>query len=338
MRVAYSCQLDPPRGFALVAHHAIQALQERGYLDQLLTPSTLGLGSRTTEKFDFYFDTIAAQNLSPCDVFVGWANASLEQIRKAKSFGATTFIDRGSAHILYQRELLQREGLPIDLEAVDRQLREYEEANIIVVDSTFIRETFRTFGLEDKVRVLNLGVDVEKFKPRNKDRGRDKGKFTALFCGGNYIRKGLKYLLQAWDSLGLKDAELRIVGGSILRYPNPSVKFIGFVSNIVEEYQNADVNILPSIEDGWGMTITESCACGVPHIISENTGCKDILRDGETGFIIPPRDVEALREKIRYFYDNPSEVERMGRNARIAMESNTWENYKEKFIKVIESA
>jgi glycosyltransferase involved in cell wall biosynthesis len=324
--------LNPPVGFSLVAHHAIEALREKGYLNQLLIPSELGLGSRTSDKFDFYFDRVAAEKLEKCDCFLGWANASLHQIMKAKAFGATTFIDRGSAHILIQQKLLGGEGIFLDLEVVDRQLQEYLEVDHIIVDSTFIKDSFKAYGLEDKVHVLNLGVDVEKFKPGVKEDGI----FRAIFVGGNWGRKGLKYLLRAWESLNLKNAELRIIGGATMIYPNSSVKFIGYVKNIVGEYQNADVNILPSIEDGWGMTITESCACAIPHIISVNTGCKDILKDGETGFIVPIRDIKALREKIQYFYDNPSEVKRMGRNAREAVESHTWARYKAELIELLE--
>ncbi|MBA7713935.1 hypothetical protein ES703_122946 [subsurface metagenome] len=61
-----------------------------------------------------------------------------------------------------------------------------------------------------------------------------------------------------------------------------------------------------------------------------------MARDGEDGFVIPIRDVKAIKEKIQYFYDNPEEIKRMGRNAREYIEKYTWERYGDGLVKAYE--
>lgn len=334
MKIAYSCQLDPPKGFSLVAYYAIDALKKKGYLHQLLIPSSVGLNDRTSEKYDFYFDHVAAERLNECDIFVGWANASLKQIMKAKKFGATTFIDRGSAHILYQKELLEKEGMKLDLEVVDRQLKEYEEVDYIIVDSTFIKESFELFDNSSKVHILTLGVDTEKYYPNYSKK--QNSKFIALFVGGNWIRKGLKYLIKAWQEANLENAELRIIGGNIYEYSNKNIKFIGHVDDIVKEYQNADVFILPSIEDGFALVVLEAMASGLPVIISNNVGAKDCVESGKEGFVIPAGNLRSLAYCIKFLYDNSEKRIEMGLNARKKAEMYSWRRYQQSFVDLIE--
>jgi glycosyltransferase involved in cell wall biosynthesis len=93
-------------------------------------------------------------------------------------------------------------------------------------------------------------------------------------------------------------------------------------------YSNSSVFVLPSIEDGFGMVINQAMSCGLPVILTENTGGYDIVRDGIDGFIIPIRDVEKLKEKILYLYENPEICKQMGQNAKERAKSGfSWEDY-----------
>ena len=88
--------------------------------------------------------------------------------------------------------------------------------------------------------------------------------------------------------------------------------------------------------DPFPRTTLEAMSCGLPVIISDMVGAKDIIEDGKEGFIIPAKNVDAIAEKIQYFYDNPSEIRKMGKNARKKAKEYTWKKFAEEVIKKLE--
>ena len=80
------------------------------------------------------------------------------------------------------------------------------------------------------------------------------------------------------------------------------------------------------------MVQAEAMACGLPVICSTNTGGEDIIRDGIDGFVVPVRDVEALKEKILYLYEHEEERREMGRNALERAKGFTWDRYGERVV------
>ena len=97
--------------------------------------------------------------------------------------------------------------------------------------------------------------------------------------------------------------------------PPPDIRHLGpFPERELHKYYSqGSVFCLNSIEDGFGMILVQAMACGLPVITTTNTGGADIVRDGRDGFIIPIRDVAALKEKILYFYENPEAAAAWGR-------------------------
>jgi len=79
----------------------------------------------------------------------------------------------------------------------------------------------------------------------------------------------------------------------------------------VRLYQEADIFVLPSVDDGFGMVVAEAMAAGLPVIVTENVGPADHIEDGVEGFVGPIRNPQALAAKIKFFYDNPDEVKKM---------------------------
>lgn len=333
MKIAYSCQVPLGQGFAQVAQQAVNALNERGHEVELFVPHTRNPG---VSGFDEWHDQYTALHMSHgINVFCGWANASLQCIKRAKIIGAKSIIHRGSAHILFQKEVLDAEGIHLSADSVTRQVAEYENVDHIIVDSTFIRDTFEKYSphLIDKVHVVNLGVDTEKFsyQPQRQD------KFVVLFVGQNVRRKGLDYLIAAWNKLNLNNAQLRVIGVDNGAYPyRTDINYMRWAENLIQEYHNANILCLPSIEDGWGMVAGEAMSCGRPVIISNNTGAKDMVDHGTDGLVILPADWEDIAWSINYFYHNREFLEQMGKNASAKAEQYTWQRYKDEFIKIIE--
>ena len=290
------------------------------------------------------YDFLVSKKLDGCEIFHGWNNHSLRSSRRAKELGAITIIERASSHPLTQDKLLQDEYKKFDIKKnknifLKRSCNELEECSYITVPSDFVKESFleRDFS-EEKLIKIPFGVDIGKYKPIKKEND----KFIVLFVGQIMLRKGVQYLLKAWEELNLKNAELRICGASspefkniIEKYRNRnSIKFLGFVSSVEEEFKNADIFCFPSIEEGSALVTYEAMAAGLPLITTYNSG--SVARDGKDGFVISIRDVKIIKDKIQYFYNNVEEIKRMGRNARKQVENYSWERYGDELVKAYE--
>lgn len=294
------------------------------------------------------FDKLASKKLEKADIFVGWSSFSLYSLRKAKELGVKTILDHGSSHIVYQYEILKEEyknwgykptfdDLPHP-KVIEKELKEYKEANYIALSSLFAKRTFLEKGVpENKILYIPYGVDLTHFKQVPKQDN----VFRIIFVGKVCLRKGFQYLVQAFSELKLKNSELMVVGplsNDIMpifeKYKN-NFNYMGRVpqNELYKYYSQANVFVLPSIEDGFGMVINQAMACGLPVIATENTGGPDIIRDGTDGFIIPIRDVEKLKEKIMFFYENQDVARKIGENAQNKAQSAfSWNDYGDKIF------
>lgn len=213
------------------------------------------------------FDKWAEKKLTLSDVLVGWSGYSLHTIRQAKQMGIISIVERGSAHILYQKEILEEEfakyGIthkPINEQIINKELFEYEEANYICVPSSFAKKTFIEKGINSqKLICVPYGVNLNEFKtiPKEDDV------FRIIFVGAVAFRKGVQYLLKAFSTMGLKDAELVLIGlispemkGLLGKYEG-YYKYYGVLPHdeLYSYLSQGSVFILPSVEDGFGMVI-----------------------------------------------------------------------------------
>ncbi len=288
---------------------------------------------------DSLFDQLASRHVEGCDIFHAWSGYGLYSQRVAGRHGAKVVVTLTSAHPRVQAQLLEdeyrRAGLRLpsgSRQFVEKQEREYEEADFIMVPTRFVYESMAQSGVhETKLLQVELGVDGELFQPGPKlDET-----FRVLFVGQAGFRKGILYLLEAMKELDFPDAELLIVGGiqdgfgKILGRYNGSFRYQRPVPQqfLPELYRSCSVLVVPSIEDGIPTVALEGMACGRPVIVTENAGARDFITDGETGYVVPVRDVEALKEKILFLRENGSEGRMMGTAARERVSSMTWDRY-----------
>jgi glycosyltransferase involved in cell wall biosynthesis len=280
------------------------------------------------------------------DVFVGWSSASLHSLRQAKRLGAKTIVERGSTHILQQRAILleeyERYGARFEFahsKTVEKELREYEEADYIAVPSQFVKRTFLEHGVPGgKLIHVPFGVDLAHFRPVPKQDD----VFRVVHCGTLSLRKGVHYLLQAFSELKLPRAELWLIGSIadeirpfLGKYASATIVHKGPFPEfeLHKYYSQSSVFCLASIEEGLARTQMQAMACGLPVIFTTNTGGEDIVRDGQDGFVIPIRDVEVLKERIHFFYENRDACREMGYSAQQRVKSGfTWADYGDKVI------
>lgn len=298
-------------------------------------------------KFRFnFFGRWCAKQIKKDDIVVAWGISALPIIRRAKKLGIITVLERGSSHVLYQTKIMKEECEKYNLEVtlnsqelIERELREYEEADYISIPSLFVKRTFLEQGIpEQKLIQVPYGVELSHFKQVVKKDSI----FRIIHCGGITLRKGVHYLLQAFYELNLPDVELWLIGGMsdeikpfLKKYDNGKVFHKGPFPQreLYKYYSQGSVFVMMSIEDGFGIVIPQAMACGLPAICSSNTGGEDIMRNGKDGFIIPIRNVEILKEKLLYFYKNPVICKRMGKSAKKRVSQGfTWDDYGRKMI------
>lgn len=307
--------------------------------------SRLGAGAfvgRATFAWSDWYDRGAARHARGRDLVHCWSGFFLNTMRRAKLDGAVTVVDRASAHILEQRRLLQEEAElsggpapqpPNDL-LVDKELQEYEEADYISIPSSFVRRSFLARGFsEDRLIQIPYGADLEEFRkvPKEDDV------FRVVHCGGIGVRKGVHYLLQAFQELDLPKSELWLIGhvdDSFKPYldahAGPKVKALGSFPQreLYRYYSQASLFCLASIEEGLALVIPQAMACELPIVCSSHTGGEDIVRDGQDGFVVAARDVEAMKEKILWCYQHQEDARQMGQSAAARVRTGfTWHDY-----------
>jgi glycosyltransferase involved in cell wall biosynthesis len=274
-----------------------------------------------SQVFDYIVSKRVRTNLSKNTIFHGMSGFSLQSIKAAKKNGMKTFLDRACPHIDYQMTLINTE-LHTLLPAVNKKfsplinplhqkmLEEYEESDYIVVPSTYSYNSFLKKGFPaEKLCVARLSKEKNVKCQCNKKRKNQE--FTMLTIGYNFIRKGFYYLLKAWREMNLPDAKL------IIRHcippafrkmaEHPSIQIISkHLSNddLINLYHQADVFCLPSIDEGFGLVGLEAMAAGLPVIVTENVGMKDLIQSGREGFIIPIRDSQAIQSATIKLYKN----------------------------------
>jgi len=225
----------------------------------------------------------------------------------------------------------------ISRQHIKREEKEYDTADYVVTPSTFAQDSFIEQGYDDeKVKRVPLGINP----PKQSNVYNDDTTYF-IYSGSVMLRKGIQYLLSAWDSLDLPNTELIVTSNvdesaqSIVEEFNDTedIHFVGWVDDLYEQFGKSSLFVFPSLEDGFGMVVIEAMASGLPVIVSENTGAKDCVREGVDGQVVPIRDSEALAEAMQYMYDNPEERKQMGENAQAYIRSNfTEDDYGERIF------
>jgi len=301
-----------------------------------------------------WFDRFVAGQLPECDVFCGLSGSGLHSGRRAKSRGAKYVCDRGSAHIRVQDRILREEfelqGIPypgVDPRIIMREEEEYEASDLITVPSAFAMNTFLEAGVpRRKMRLATYGVDLGMFHACT---ARQPDDFNVVFVGGLSVRKGIRYLLDAFQQLQCKNKRLTLVGTVLpemeatinaLRH-NPRIQVRGHVpqEKLKEILSASHALVLPSVEDGLGLVQVQALACGCPVIATQNTGAQDVFTDGKEGFIVPIRDAAAIAERLQRLADDPELSTTMSQAAVQRVKSiSGWDRYGDRMFQIFSEA
>jgi len=211
-----------------------------------------------------------------------------------------------------------------------------ERISYVVADSIIVttemdkKRIIEKYGIEEpKIHVIPNYVDTDLFKPDPSQRIPKR----ILYVGRIAQEKNLTSLLLATESL---DVELRMVGEgeqkpylvAMASYGITNVKFLGKIENedLVQEYQKADMFILPSYYEGNPKALLEAMACGCIVIGTNVRGIKELVEDGETGFLCPELSHSSITLTINralfMIREHPEITDKIRENARNTITAN----------------
>ena len=290
------------------------------------------------------YEKFAARHALESRCFWGWSNHHLQAFRKAKSRGIPVILETGSTHTLWQQEVVaaeyKREGLNFssyyDSRVAERCLKEYEIADRICVPSQFVASTFREQGVpSEKLAVNPFGTDIAFWREALNAKQKPTYPCVFIFVAQIMLRKGIAYLLRAWQQLKQNSHELWLVGGidpdsrSLLENLPDSVKLLGPKNHfeIRDLFKRAHVYVLPSLEEGMARSLLEAMAAGLPVIATQETGITDVMVDRQDGWIVPSCDAGALAAVMQEAIESPELIRERGQSAAQRVTVYTWETY-----------
>jgi len=170
-------------------------------------------------------------------------------------------------------------------------------------------------------------VDTLKFRPAYRGDRRD-GIVRVGFIGRLISNKGPQFLVEAAPRIlrDFSDVQFLVAGnGAMLQELEHRVhqlgvesafRFLGTVPSNVEFLKSCDIMVRPSLTDGMPLTVLEAMACGIPTVASRVGGTSEILQDGDTGFLVEPRNVDELVSRICTLVADSNLRREMGERAR----------------------
>ncbi len=267
-----------------------------------------------------------------CDLYRAGDGVHREWLRqRARLRGRADHLARFSPYHRYQL-------------AAERRLFASPRLQRVICNSHMVADELRHwYQLSDeRIAVIHSGVDTERFHPARRAGLREAMRerlgirpheTLLLFVGSGYERKGLEALLRALRGLP-RTTRLAVVGrdsherrwrrwarrlGVTMRR---RVLFAGPQEDVLPWYAAADVLTLPTLYDPFPNVILEAMACGLPVVTSTKSGARDILRDGDNGYVRDALDQAGVRDAIEALSE-PGWRERVGRAARATVEPMT---------------
>ena len=197
----------------------------------------------------------------------------------------------------------------------------------------FIRENF---SLSKNTKIIyGSGVNINNFKSDSNSIKNEKEKIQVLFPGRIIKEKGIIELISVCNELWFEKYKfiLNIVGEIDLHNKsslskknlkklmlNKNINLLGKSNNMVSIYKSMDFVVLPSWREGLSKSLIEASAMSLPIITTNVPGCKDVVIDGYSGILVPPRDENSLKSAMRKYLENPDLALTYGHNARKTVE------------------
>lgn len=217
----------------------------------------------------------------------------------------------------------------------DYLLKSYTDLGVAVSEAVKKASIEKRKIPEEKIIVLHNGIIFDEFRIPGEDKIKEEKKKWNLNENIKVIgtiaklreEKGVEYLIKAIPRVlsEIPNVAFLVVGDGDLRASLESLAkqlgiekniiFAGFMENVSPILATFDLKVLPSITEGFGLVIVEAMTMSKPVIATNVGGVKEILKNEETGLLVPPKDPEALADKIIYLLKNPDKAKALGKRA-----------------------
>jgi glycosyltransferase involved in cell wall biosynthesis len=311
------------------------------------------MSAYAAESFRFrlypWLDRWAKKKLRPGNHIISSYAYANESFKWVRAHGGKTFLDGGNSHPDNFWEILDEERRrwnspypPVARHYYERARAMMEHVDYVFTASNFVRESFLARGFKPEQllphpRPLNLAA----FKPAAGERPKNRP-LTLIHTGELCLRKGTPYLLEAVRMVREKIPNVRLMLRQTVRddvkqilgkYNDLPVTWLGWVPHheLARPLQEADIFILPSLEDGLALTVVEALSCGLPVITTPNTGASDLVKPGVSGEVVPIRDPQAIAEAVFKWAEITMQPGYQPR-ANINRELLTFEHFEKTFI------
>jgi glycosyltransferase involved in cell wall biosynthesis len=262
------------------------------------------------------FDTQTARALPRAEHLIAFNGQALAQLCAARTGGyESTALVSANSHmqqVLERHELARRE-YPLEgswaAHLLRRNVAEYEQAERIYFASDYIRESFLQRGVPAERLARFPLTPAPRFRPpdgRGVERPASGSFFEIVYVGSLAVHKGVPLLIDAFRRLPQAELKLRLVGGwgsrGMRRFVQAACaadsRIVVSPGDPLPYLRGASLCVHPAYEDGFGYAPAEALAAGVPVLVSEDTGMKELIGSPRDGLVLPTGDAGALSEAI----------------------------------------
>jgi alpha-maltose-1-phosphate synthase len=335
---------------SLVTRHLSLEVPELFYRNVLKNPQRAELAM--FERDAAFDGWVASRFASESDIFWGFQGSCLESLKAARAAGKTAVCEFATAHVTAAIRILSEEaekhpewaGTISNLNFPDwyreRLEQEPHQADVCIAASGFTQRSLEEVGIPpERIQLLPLAADVDQFQFAER---RTDGPLKVLFVGGIGQRKGIKYLLEAVQQLNSAHVELSLLGPAPaddrpLKAFSKWYTYLGRTdqAGVVRKMQQADVLVLPSVFEGFGLVIIEAMATGLPVITSTHSCGPEVIREAVDGFVLRPDDVDGLAQKIAWCAEHRTQLTEMGRSAHEQSKKFSWDAHRERLKQLL---
>lgn len=273
------------------------------------------------------FDRAISRKLRPADFIHGMPGQCLATFRRAKEMGMLRILNHASGPVEEQERIMEEEHIRLarPKEASKRfnsnyfakEREEYELADFHCVASTVVRDQLATRGIAPhRILVAPYGADPLRFPKRRAHAST--GAFRIVFAGNSSLRKGIPDLLSVLEKAGDRPWECHFLGNAARETEQDFQSYRGQIplirhgalsqNQLAEEFQKASILVLPSAEEAFGLVVVQALQCGVPCIVSDRVGAKDLIQHRRNGSILPFPTHDLLLDELEWWESHPMTV------------------------------